>query len=376
MKKRILQFIGSFHQGGTERQATALTRELKQDGIFEVYAAAFSKEGILRDSILALDLPEIPEYPLTSFFDLNFVRQARRCADHLRENKIDLIHTHDFYTNVFGMTAAVMTNVPARVVSEPGTGGMRAWAQRFVEKQAFKRANVVLANCEAVRDHLNGNGVSSDKIRVIYNGLDNDRFAGVGETELTSLERFGLPADATIVTLVANLRHGVKNVPMLIRAASRAIKTHVGTHFVIAGEVELENELRSQADELGISKNIHFIGRCDDVPMLLAASDICVLTSTAEGFSNAIIEYMAAGKPVVATNVGGAAEAVINGETGYLVPSDDDEAMADRLIALLDDDKKASQFGALGKRIAHEKFSRETQLAGTTELYKSLLNRD
>ena len=116
-----------------------------------------------------------------------------------------------------------------------------------------------------------------------------------------------------------------------LRAAKRVVESQPNAHFVIAGEGELEAELKGLASSHEVAENVHFIGRCGDVPPLLAVSYACVLTSTAEGFSNSILEYMAAGKPVVATNVGGAAEAVADGESGYLVASDDDAAMASRL---------------------------------------------
>ncbi len=146
-------------------------------------------------------------------------------------------------------------------------------------------------------------------------------------------------------------------------------------HFVIAGEGELEAGLRQQARDLGIADKVHFIGRCTDVPALLSASYACVLTSMAEGFSNSILEYMAAGKPVVATNVGGAAEAVIDGETGWLVEADDDAAMAERLLELLADSDKATRFGEKGRQIIAERFSAETQLNRTVDLYEQGLER-
>ena len=173
--------------------------------------------------------------------------------------------------------------------------------------------------------------------------------------------------------MVANLRHNVKNVPMLLRAAKRVAARQPDVHFVIAGEGELQKELIESAQHSGLAGKVHFVGRCIDVPSLVAASSVCVLTSFAEGFSNSILEYMAAGKPVVATNVGGAAEAVVEHETGFLVASDDDVALASRFIQLLDDEEMASKFGSEGRRIAGEKFSQEGQLRKTVELYNFLL---
>lgn len=371
MKKRILQFIGSFHQGGSERQAVQLTRLLKNEGSCEVFVATLNNEGVLRDEIDGLGLPEIPEFPLTSFYNTNFIRQVRRCVKYLQDNEIDLVHTHDFYTNVFGMAAATLAGVPLRIASKRETGGMRSSSQEFVEKLAFGRSDAIVANSQAVRDYLIARSIVDAKIKVIYNGLDLSRFENIDKDRTAICQKFGLRTDenARFVTLVANLRHPVKNVPMLLRAAKQVFEKRPQTHFIIAGEGELKPELEAAAGELGVADNVHFIGRCMDVPALLAISDACVLTSTAEGFSNSILEYMATGKPVVATNVGGAAEAIIDGETGYLVASNDDNSMAGRLIEMLDDEAKAKDFGVKGRKIIEQKFSPASQLQKTMELY-------
>ena len=371
VKKRILQFIGSFHQGGSERQAIALTRRLKTDGTYNVFAATLNRDGVLRDDVEQIGLPEIPEFRLTSFYDANFFRQARRCAAYLKENKIDLVHTHDFYTNVFGMTAATLAGVPVRIASKRETSGMRSKAQEFVEKLAFRRSNVIVANSLAVRDYLIARSIADSKIKVIYNGLDLSRFENIDKDRAAICQKFGLRTDenARFVTSVANLRHPVKNVPMLLRAAKLVINNVPDAQFVIAGEGGLKGELCESAAALGVADKVHFIGRCTDVPELLGISYACVLTSSAEGFSNSILEYMAAGKPVVATNVGGAAEAIIEATSGHLVASNDDAAMAVHLTNLLNDEAKTVEFGAKGRKIIEENFSLDSQLKKTMELY-------
>lgn len=376
MKKRVLQFIGSFNQGGSERQAVTLLRSLKTDATFDVFAATLNREGVLLAEAESIGLPEIPEFKLTSFFNANFVRQVRRCAAYLRDNKIDLVHTHDFYTNIFGMAAASLAGVGARVASKRETGGMRSSAQEFVEKLAFGRAKAIVVNSEAVRTHLLERGIDVARINVIYNGLDVGRFEQIDDDRAAVCAKFGLPCEARFITLVANLRHEVKNVPMLLRAAKTIADSVPDVHFVIAGEGELESSLRLMAADLGLAERVSFIGRCTDVPSLLAASYACVLTSTAEGFSSSILEYMAAGKPVVATDVGGASEAVVDGETGYLVPHNDAASMAERLAWLLNDGEMSARFGRAGKQAVSERFSLNSQLANTTELYSSLFDKN
>lgn len=377
MKKRILQLIGSFNQGGSERQAVSLTRLLDDEGSFEVFAATLDKTGGLRSEIESIGLPAIPEFPLTLFYNPNFVRQVRRCAQYLKENSIGLVHTHDFYTNIFGMAAATLAGVSARIASKRETGGMRTRAQEFIEGAAFGRASAIVVNSAAVHEHLIDRKFSSEKIKLIYNGIDGTRFGSDQTDRNEARARFALPMDDNVrfIIMVANLRHEIKNVPMLLRTAKIVADRSPNAHFVIAGEGELESQMKENARSLGVAENVHFIGLCTDIPALLLLADVCVLTSRAEGFSNSILEYMAAGKPVIATNVGGAAEAVEDGKTGYLVPSDDADAMAAKVIDLLAEKEKAMVFGAAGRKIVSENFSQESQLRKTLDLYRSVLTR-
>ena len=160
---------------------------------------------------------------------------------------------------------------------------------------------------------------------------------------------------------------------MFLRAAKRVSEAIPAAAFLLAGEGDLMPSIRAQAEELGVAANTFFVGRCEKLAELLAASDVCVLTSQSEGFSNSILEYMAAGRPVVVTDVGGAREAVVEGETGYLVRSGDDAAMAERVVSLLKDTDKARAMGEQGCRVVKEKFSRAVQLQRTEELYDRLL---
>src|SRR5207253_5330765 len=186
----------------------------------------------------------------------------------------------------------------------------------------------------------------------------------------------GLPCDPArrFVTIVANLHNPVKDHSMFLRAAARARAAAPDAAFVIAGEGDLIDGLRRQAEQLGIEHDVFFIGRCDKVATLLFATDIGVLSSKAEGFANAILEYMAAGLPVVATDVGGAREAIAEGETGYVVPSGDHEKMAERIIQLLDEPEKARAKGKRGKMVVEETFACDRHLQNTLELYDELLS--
>ena len=378
MKPGVLQLIDSFNQGGSERQALQLTRLLSGSGRFNVHLACLSPEGSLRTTIEDLDLGEIPSFNLNSFYDQNAVRQLRRFVRWLKSSRIDILHTHDFYTNVFGMAGGALGRLPVRIASMRETAGMRSGGQKQVQRVAYSLAHHIVANSNAVREKLTADGIGAEKITVVYNGLDLQRLA-TSASRSESLSLLGLPADETrprrFVAMVANMRHEVKDYPMFLRSARQVKDAVPDAAFLLAGEGELTGSLRDLALKLGIQDSTFFLGRCDNVAELLSISETCVLSSKAEGFSNSILEYMAAARPVVVTDVGGAPEVVSEGETGYLVASGDDAAMAARLITLLREPERARLMGNKGKRVVEEKFSCEAQLARTEDLYDRLLRQ-
>jgi L-malate glycosyltransferase len=370
----VLHLFNSFEQGGTERQTLQVARLLKASGRFRVRLACLNPHGILRPEAEALELGPIEEYGLKSFRDASFVTQARRLARDLRAHDIAVVHAHDFYTNVLGMTAARLARVPARVASKRDIAGFRTPAQNFVERCSFRLARRVVVNAEAVRAFLVGAGVPSKKIVTLYNGLDPRRVeppAGFDEAEVR--DALGLPGGRPLVTIVANLQHEIKDHRTFLRAARRVKESVPEAAFVLAGEGGLEGSLRSYAAELGLGRDVFFTGRCARVAELLAVSAVCVLSSKAEGFSNSILEYMAASRPVVVTDVGGAREAVDEGETGFVVAPGDDRALGERVAELLSDPACARRMGERGRRVVEERFSCDAQLAGVERLYEELL---
>ena len=380
MRYNVLQLIGSFHQGGSERQAVQLTRLLLESERCNVFVATLDRSGVLLDDLRRLGIDEIPEYRLNSFYDFHAARQVWCFALYLKRHEIDVIHTHDFYTNVFGMAAAALARVPVRIASRRESS-VRPPIQKLVERSAYRLAHAVVANCEEVREQLIREGLPPKKVRTIYNGLDPARVQAAQPDRGKILSTLGLPADKRFVTITANMRAHVwnpepacyKDHPTFLRAAQRVSERVPDAAFIIAGEGELKEATENLASDLGISDRTFFIGRCQDIGSLLFISEVCVLSSRAEGFANAILEYMAAGRPVVATNVGGAKEAIVPGETGYLVKAGDHGAMADHIISLLLQPDVARRLGSHGRKAVGEKFSCQRQLQNVERLYNELL---
>lgn len=372
----VLQLLDSFQQGGTEGQVVQLTKWLQASGKYRIFLATLSGEGPLRGEVERLGFRDVPTFPLQNFYNVNALKQQSRLVSYMREKQIDVVHAHDFYTNIFGMAAASLARVTGRIASRRETEGIRSPAKRWVERRAFASAKVVIANAEAIRRHLIGEGLRPEKVVTIHNGIDVARIAPQPEERRSELvESFGLPPTRRFVTIVANMRHVMKDQATFLRAAQLVQKAVPESGFVLAGEGEQTESLRQLAAELGIDQATFFIGRCSRVSDLLSISDVCVLSSKGvEGFSNSILEYMAAARPVVATDVGGAREAIVEAETGYVVQPEDFETMAQRIISLLQEPERARAMGAQGRKRVQEQFSCEAQLRRVEDVYDKLLS--
>src|SRR5690349_21927043 len=202
VRYNALQLIGSFHSGGTERQAVQLTRLLLESGRCNVSVATLECDGALLPEVKRLGFNDIPEFRLNSFYDLHAARQVRRFAQYLKEHEIDVLHAHDFYTNIFGMAAAALARVPVRIASRRESA-VRPSHQRVVERGAYRMADAVIANCEEVRRQLIDEGVPARKVRTVYNGLDPARVQLPQADRKEILASLSLPDTPRFVTIMA-----------------------------------------------------------------------------------------------------------------------------------------------------------------------------
>jgi glycosyltransferase involved in cell wall biosynthesis len=168
----------------------------------------------------------------------------------------------------------------------------------------------------------------------------------------------------------------VKGFDLLIEAAHRLVASHPNAIFLVAGDEHEKGRratLEAMIDSLNLKANVKLLGPRSDITDILAASDIFLLPSRSEGFSNALIEAMMAGLPCVATNVGGNAEAVVNGRTGYIVPAEAPVAMEDSLALLLSSRSRRERMGRAGRELALERFTHSTMVKTMVTLYRGVL---
>ena len=207
---------------------------------------------------------------------------------------------------------------------------------RFTAKDCKK----CIANCHAVKDQMiQQENLPPEKIEVIYNGLDLSEYQETLKNK-SLREELGIVNGTPLVGLIANFNFEIKGHVYFLGAAKKILEKVPDAKFVLVGDGPLRARYEEVVRELNIKKDVYFLGKRIDVPAIISNLDVSVLSSTNEGFSNVIMESMAAGKPVVATNVGGSREMVMDGVTGYLVPPADSQSMANAIIDLLQNPEK------------------------------------
>jgi glycosyltransferase involved in cell wall biosynthesis len=243
---------------------------------------------------------------------------------------------------------------------------------RVIERRLHRRMDAVIANSNAVRRQLLDEGVAVAKCAVIYNGVAVPERASCSEAdELRGA--LALPVDAVVVIVVANLIPYKGHADVLDAFAAARARLPAGSAVVFIGEDGgIESGLRRQAERAGIAPAVQFAGRVDDVQRYFAIADIVVQASHEEGFSNAILEAMAAGRPVVATRVGGNEEAVVDGDTGILVPPRDPDALAAALTKLGADPALRDRMGSAARARARDRFSLERCIEAYRRLYTQI----
>jgi glycosyltransferase involved in cell wall biosynthesis len=329
LKRRILIFTNSFRIGGSEGQALQLIKHLARSR-FELHVACFDREGPLLDQ-LPSDIGEVVAFPLAGFARLSTVRQAARFIAFLRNAKIQIVQTFDLYTNVFGIPLSRLAGVPITVGSRRDHGVNRTNGQACAERWSLRLAMRVVANAEAIKSRLVQESIlTSDRICVIQNGLDLSRFP-VPHPD-PQRQRASDPR-VVVFGVVANLRPEKGHLNFL-RAARLVALSDPHARFVLIGDGPMRQKIEEAIDTLGLHGKITMMGAVRNVPEVIQNVDVVVSPSDTEGLPNAVLEGMAAGKPVVATDAGGTRELVAEGVTGYIVPTGNAVLLASRMLML------------------------------------------
>ena len=234
--------------------------------------------------------------------------------------------------------------------------------------------NLVIVESECERQRLVAGGLSTAKTQVVYNCVDPRRFAPEKNARESVVRELGLPPEATIVGVVARLSPE-KGHSYLLEAARHVISSLPNVVFLIVGDGPLASELRTKVADLEIRGSVVFSGVRFDVPRILSAIDIFVLPSLVESLPLSVREAMAMSKPVIATNVGGMAEAVIHDVTGLLVPPADPFALAVAIRSLVMDKAKAIEMGRAGRKLVEQKFNYDDWVTNTERIFENAIQQ-
>jgi glycosyltransferase involved in cell wall biosynthesis len=350
---RVCFLIDNLSRAGTESQLLALIRELDRDRVSPSLVLLDGENDMSR----SLEPAGCPVQRLggKKLVSLGAARAAKRLRAFWRETRPDVLQVYFLDSAYFGVPLARLAGVPNIVRVRNNLGYWLTPKRRWLNRRIARWGDVTLTNSESGRQALVGaEGLAPEKVAVIENGVDLERFADFPPPDT------GKPI--VRVGCVANLRP-VKNIDGLMRAAKQVAETFPHVVCEVAGDGEQRVELERLHAELGLAERFVFRGSVTDVPGFLRSIDIAVLPSHSEGMSNAMLEYMAAGRAVVATDVGANAKLVRDGEHGLIVPAGDEAALAEAIGRLLSDPVRASQLGAAARMRVAAEYSRDAMRA-------------
>ena len=365
MPIRLLLVIPTLVRGGAEKQLVLLARGLAPDQ-FDVHVAVLTHTGPLEEQLRQAEIP-VTLIGKRWKFDPPAYWRLKRLIQELRPN---IVHTWLFAANAYGRQAAAAAGVKHIVAGERCVDPWKGPMQLAIDRWLAKRTERIVTNSTGVRDFYVSRGLPAEKFTIIPNGIAPfDRGQSIAREAL--LAELRLPADARLIGAIGRL-WPQKRVKDLIWAADLLKSARDDAHLLIVGDGPQRWRLERYRDQNDVADKLHFLGERNDVPRILPHLDCLWLASEYEGQSNAIMEAMSAGVPVVATDIAGNRDLVVPGETGYLVPVGDRAAFTTHTHRLLDDRDLAKRLGDAGRQRMLAEFSVERMIERHAALYSEL----
>ena len=364
--------LDTMRVGGTELNAVRTAERLDRKR-FDLRIVCLDDQGPLADRYRAMDIPVVM-MPLTSLYGRSMLTSGRRFARYLRDERIQIVHAHDMYTNIFATPWARLARTPVIITSRRWWHSLPNRKLQMGNRAAFRMSDAVLANSPQVaRSVAEREGVVEDRIWHVTNFVDDAAFTPLpNEQRVATRVRWGIPPGAVVVGCVARLVP-VKDHGTLLHAFAQVRLTRPSAHLVLVGDGESRGELEVLATGLGLRESVSFVGELRDGVNHHRMFDVSVLCSLSEGFPNSLVEAMAAGVPIVATSVGGILDAVTDGENGLLVPTESAGELADALGTLIGDAAMRDAMGAMGRARATDRYGASAAVQSLETMYEQLL---
>jgi glycosyltransferase involved in cell wall biosynthesis len=319
----------------------------------------------------------IREFPVSRVFGMGALRTALDLRRFIRSERVQIVHTFFESADLLGGLVAKLSGVPVVISSRRDMGILRSTRHRIAYRLMSPLFNQVQAVSEAVRRQtIRADGINPDKVVTVPNGIEIEKLAAANSSAAL-YHSLRLEDAAPLIVTVGHIRR-VKGFDVLLHAAAEVCRVYPKAIFLIVGSVQepaCDRDLRDLAGQLNLERNVRFLGKMenDSVWSLLKLCDVFCQPSRSEGMSNALLEAMGCGLPCVATAVGGTPEVLEDGRTGYVVPSEDPHAAANRILALLGDPERARSMGNLARLVIEEKFSAQGMIRNMAGMYDQLL---
>ena len=292
----------------------------------------------------------------------------------IKRYEIDILHTHEVRTNFVGLIAARLTGI--KVVAS-----IHGWVMNTVpfswklyqhfDRRVIRRFDHIIVGSKFLRNEIIKMGLSSQKVTTIHNAIDTTSL-DLSASSLNFKKKYNLNSTDTLIGTVGRISRE-KGHKYLLEAAKIVIQDHPDVKFLIVGEGKIRIELERYAKTLGIFENVIFTGYYENLSEVLAAIDLFVIPSLTESLPLVVLEAMAAGKPVISTNVGGIPEIIIHGETGLLVRPQNGMELANSIITMLNNNDLLFKMAKKGKQFVHVEFSIHNFIEQTENLYSNIV---
>jgi len=357
----VLLVTQDLDRAGAQRQCVELALGLHARPGWRVEVAALEPDGPLAAELAAAGIA-LHSCPRRWRWDLG---PAHRLAALARGGRFEIVHSFLFLPNFYARLARVMHRPPLTISSLRSTG-IEGLPRYVAEVLLAPLCDLIIANSEAGRGDLISRGVRASRVVVVRNGLDLDRFLALPPPPA---RRTGPPRLGMVAQIEPRKDHAG-----LVRAFAEVLKRHPGAGLVLAGDGRLRPRVEALARTLGLQDRVEFPGTVSGSERVYDRLDLYVQASAGqEGTSNSIVEAMAAGRPVVATDIGGNAETVVHGVTGLIVPAFDPVVLGASICALLDDPDTSERMGRAGRERARTIYSRTRMIDETIAAYERAL---
>ncbi|MBU4305398.1 MAG: glycosyltransferase family 4 protein [Candidatus Omnitrophica bacterium] len=365
MKIKVVHIVEDLKTGGLERVIADIATGLNPEK-FSVQVWCLVRGGEIFEELKAKGI-SVEVLGMRSHRDLKFFLNLCR---RLRKEKIRIVHTHGYPATTLGRIAAKCAGVPVVLAHMHSTYYNYTAKQLYVDRLLGFFTDKIICCSKAVEGFVREKEkIMAEKLTVIYNGVDTDMFP---VPEL----RCGAGCKEFVVGCIASLFAHKGHIFLLEAAKQVVAEVSLPVRFILAGDGELRQELQEHAKRLGLKSVVEFRGTVSDIPALLSEVNAVVLPSSErEGLGLALLEAMAAGRPVIGTDIGGIPEVINPGENGLLVRPGDSEALAKAIISLISDEEKTMWMGRKARKIAAERFSKKEMLEKIELLYLKLLKK-